>query len=113
MREVLLGLCDKYMDENKIKEIVNVQEIDWEKLCGFVIANRMTGISYKNLKRVNIKIPGEIEKALQVLYEINKVKSEKFKNDILYISSLLNNVNFPYALLKGAFLTTSDRKSVV
>lgn len=107
MREVLLELCDKYMDVYKIKEIIKVQEIDWEKLCGFVIANRMIGISYKNLKKANIKIPGEIEKALQVLYEINKVKSEKFKNDVLYISKLLNNVSFPYALLKGAFLTTS------
>lgn len=98
----LFRLCDIYN-----KEKINLEHYDLEKLLGQIILNRMAGVAYSNLAFVQDKVPKEFREALQAVYLHNMHKSGIFKEHVRYLSSLLAEGTFKYALLKGAFLSTA------
>lgn len=100
MSNKLFKLADVY-NEEKIKIL---SEDNIELIVGEVILNRIVGIAYDNLDLSYV--PKEIEKNLKILNKYSVESSERFIDNVHYISDILKNVDFQYALLKGSFLTT-------
>ncbi len=101
MNNPLFRLCDIYN-----KEKINLGYYDLEKLLGQIIINRMAGVAYGNYSFVQDKVPNEFKEALQAVYLYNVQKSRTYREHVRYLSSLLEEGAFKYALLKGAFLST-------
>ena len=78
-----------------------------EKLVGKFILNRVVNIAYKNLLKKECTKMGEFEKPLKIMYEENLKRAKLCKENIEYVCKVLENVEFPYALLKGAYLITN------
>lgn len=98
---ILFRLCDIFN-----KEEINVEHCDYEKLLGEIIINRMVGAAYHNLSFLNNRVPKEFKSALQVILSQNIKKARKFKNNVKYLSEILSESEFNFALLKGSFLST-------
>ena len=78
---------------------------DYNKLLGDILMNRVTGIVYDNIK-YNNEYPSEFKRALKILTQYNVKAAETYYSQVKYISNILKDVKFKYALLKGAFLIT-------
>lgn len=103
MEKILFSLADVTMP--KVKH--NLEKDDFELLLGEICLNRVAGIAYKNIVgNPDIIAPKEMIKVLKILYEDNLKKSERYRKHIKYLSGILNNADFKYALLKGALLNT-------
>ena len=69
--------------------------------------HRVGGIAYYVLKKFNLlgQVNREFRNGLKSCYEMNLVKTTAFK-DILYsLSTVFSEAQFPYAFLKGAYLS--------
>lgn len=88
-------LCDK---------IKIMPDDDQKQLVEQIINNRIVGIAYKNLDILSLC--QEVRNKLVILKENSDMKCKTFQKNLQYLSNLLENVDFKYALLKGAFLST-------
>jgi len=75
-----------------------------ELLMGNIILNRIVKIAYNNLDLNTLS--ADFYKAIQALKESCEKQHLKFEGNLYYLSTLLENIKFKYALLKGAFLST-------
>lgn len=107
MNNILFMLSDFYMEaDSGLKKIEGETE-----LLGELCVNRVAGIAYLNLKKlVNLHVIKEFENTLKAVYLDNLKRTQHYKKNVRMISKLLENVSFPYALLKGAYLTTNIYK---
>lgn len=103
MNNILFALSDCYMNPDlEVTQIENETE-----LLGELCINRVAGIAYLNLKKLgNLHVIKEFENTLKAVYADNVGRAKKYKKNVEMISKLLEGVDFPYALLKGAYLTT-------
>ncbi len=103
MNRVLFSLSDYYM-----KPDMNLKKIENEsELLGELCVNRIAGIAYLNLqKHKNLQVIKEFENTLKAVYLDNVERTKYYKQNVRMISKMLEGVKFPYALLKGAYLTT-------
>lgn len=99
MGNILFSLSDVY-NEEKIGIPFNVSE---ETIVGGIILNRIVGIAYNNLELSTLN--RESKKCLSVLKGFYEKQFDSFIRKLEYISQILSEANFKYALLKGAFLT--------
>jgi len=103
MSEWLFKLADIYMEPGE--DAVYFE--DAESLLGEICINRVVGIAYKNIeKNHNLNLPGEFRKSLKAIYKANVEKSEHYRENLKYVASIMNNAEFPYAFLKGTYLST-------
>ena len=92
-------LADEYCSK-KIK----YKDIHCERFIDFIITNRIIGIAFDNL--IKKSLPKKVYIDIKALYENDKNKTDNFKENLIYISYMLKNIDIDYALLKGAFLIT-------
>lgn len=99
---LLFQLSDVQYKKQKFR---NSKLNNYNKLLGDVIMNRVTGIVYDNIK-YNNDYPLEFRETLKILTQHNVKVAETYCSQVKYISKILKDVKFKYALLKGAFLIT-------
>ncbi|MCM1535224.1 MAG: nucleotidyltransferase family protein [Clostridium sp.] len=103
MGKLLFHLADATMPKEKF----NFQKEDQELLLGEICINRIASIAYRNLVNDSeINISNEVLKILKIIYENNLKRSKQYCENVKYISQIMKDVDFGYALLKGAFLNT-------
>ena len=96
----IFALSDVYL-ESKI-QISSEDNI--EELFGQIVTNRIVGTAYANLDLSTLH--NDIRKSLEILKTNCEERTSFFKENLEYLSNVLKNVPFKYALLKGAFLST-------
>ncbi len=103
---LILELC-RFMqpDKGKIAEYLQ-QSLHWPYILGQLLFHRVGGAAYYTLDACNLlgKIHRECRNTLKTVYDSNVVKSASMKEALEEVGSLLQNVSFPYALLKGSYL---------
>lgn len=99
----LFEISDVYMEKSD-----NWTSFENEsELLGEICLNRIAGIAYGNLKRLpQLRTIKEFENTLSAVYNDNVSRTRLFKQNVKYLSQILKDANFRYALLKGAFLIT-------
>lgn len=104
MNKLLFKLSDVYMKE----ELYNKENPENESLLfGDICLNRVVGIAYNNILKIeNFNVSKEFMETLKIIYNYNINKAKKFSENIEYIANIMEDADFNYALLKGAFLTT-------
>ncbi len=104
-KNLLFALSDPFTEEKiNLENIVNAEE-----LFGLVVLNKMVGVVYDNIELNTLH--GELRKALTILREDYLNKSELFKQQLKYLSTILDGYDKDYSLLKGSFLTSNIYKS--
>lgn len=98
----LIKMSDVYNDEK-----LYFDNTIGEKIFGKIILNRIGNIAYRNLLNAGCSKFGEYSKIFEVMYKDNISKAELCVSNINKVSNILKNADFPYALLKGAYLITN------
>ena len=105
--ELVLELC-KFLEPNK-KKIENLMEsgIDYPLVLGHLLCNRMGAVAYYTLKECELlgKVNREFRNTLKSIYDADNEKVESFNEALKMICCILEKADFPYALLKGAYLS--------
>ena len=104
--EFILNAC-KYLDNNtESDKKLNIDNLNMPYILGQLLYNRIGGVAYYTLVESNIieKMNREFKNTLQTIYETNIIKRNNFKQALNLLSTILKNVDFPYALLKGSYL---------
>jgi len=96
----LLLMADPTYKDGKIKLM---PEDNQEFILGWLILNRCVSIAYRNLDLSTLH--RDIRKALKVLADADKKRSEIFKHELQLIVEKLKGVDFDYAFLKGTWLS--------
>ena len=76
-----------------------------EELFGQIVLNKMIGVAYDNIELHTLH--GELRKALTILRNDYLYKSNLFKQHLKYLSTILDEYDKDYSLLKGSFLSTN------
>ncbi len=97
--DVFLKLSDVYLDEK-----IEVDNALGEKILGKAVINRVVNIVYRNLK--NNSGLRDFGAAYKAIYNMNMELAKKCKKNIETICGIMEEADFPYALLKGAYLLT-------
>ena len=101
-------ICCKYLQQN-YEQIIELQnkELDYIYILGQLLYNRIGGVAYYVLeKSLSMgKLNREFKNTLIAIYETNIVKNESFRKSLNFLASILGEVDFPYALLKGSYLS--------
>lgn len=102
MENLLFKLADVNMEP-----IEGIQLRHPERLLGQLCINRVGGIAYRNLEKIDgLDTHNEFINTLKAIYEQNLQKTDIFFQHMRYVTKILKNADFAYALLKGALLTT-------
>lgn len=97
----LIKMSDAYNQEK-----IYFDNIIGEKIFGKIILNRVGNIAYRNLLNAGYTNLGEYSGIFEVMYKENIRKAELCIRNINKVSNILKDADFPYALLKGAYLIT-------
>lgn len=107
-QSVVLELC-KFLDPDreKIKSILS-KPIDYPFVLGHLLYNRMGAVAYHTLKTCDLlgSINREFCNILASVYEADCERAESFSMAVDMMSRILQHADFPYALLKGAYLAS-------
>ena len=98
MTKILFSLSDVYNHE-KIQLTSTDNE---EAIIGGIILNRIVGIAYYNMDMSSIN--KESRKCLTILKKYYEKQYDSFIKRLQFITTILKEVDFQYAFLKGAFL---------
>ena len=111
----ILELC-KFIepDKEKIADFLMNQVGSFAKplafpyVLGQLCWHRMGGTAYFVLRECGLleNVNREFESTLKTVYDSGIVKSQSFKKALCELAEILNDVSFPYALLKGAYLVS-------
>jgi len=114
---LVLELC-KFVapDKEKIETLME-QTLNWPYILGQLLFHRMGGAAYYVLRECGLlgKINREVRNSLKIIYDSGKTKSESFKTALSELAEIMNsrsnenswqNADFPYSLLKGAYLVS-------
>lgn len=103
---LVLELC-KFLnpDKNKIKDLLEYP-LDYPLVLGQMLYNRMGSAAYQTLKQCDLSghINREFHNVLANVYQLDCTRTESYIQSVEMIGRILNNADFPYALLKGAYL---------
>ena len=105
---LMLELC-RFADPEKDKiEALMQQPIDYPVVLGQLLYNRMGAAAYHTLKECGLlgRVSREFRSPLKDMYDIGREKTESFREALNIIDGMMAGVNFPYALLKGAYLAS-------
>ena len=104
--QLILELC-KFLDydRKKIKKLLS-EKLDMAYVLGNLMMNRVGGIAYTVLKDSGCigLVNREFKSTLENVFENNKCRTQSFKESLVHMTKMLENVNFKYVFLKGAYL---------
>lgn len=98
---LLFQICDPFLESSTGVDCSGNQET----LFGQIVLNKMVGIAAGNIQMPSLN--PEIRKAIQLLHKNYLYKSTVFKKHLKHLANILVDADFPYALLKGAFLSAN------
>lgn len=104
--ELIMELCRFIRpDKEKIKGLME-QGISWPYVLGQLLFHRMGGAAYYILRECGLlgRVNREVRNSLKIIYDSGKAKTEAMKTALAEIAGILQNADFAYALLKGAYL---------
>ncbi|MCI9415713.1 MAG: nucleotidyltransferase family protein [Clostridiales bacterium] len=103
---LVLELC-RYLQPNrkKIEELLE-GPIDAALVLGELLYHRMGSVAWHVLKECGLtgRVNREFRNTLHMVYDSNCQKSTGFRRLLTGMADVLEDVNFPYAVLKGARL---------
>ena len=102
----ILELC-RFLDSDKeTLSALLAQPLDLPYILGQVLYNRMGGAAYVTLKENNLlgRVNREFRSTLQAIYQVGVDKVRSLLQALEMLEDVLRQADFPYALLKGAFL---------
>lgn len=104
-RFILELIKGEYADKEVLSDLMK-EQMDYPYILGQLLYNRVGAMAYLTLKQNKFlsKVNREFRNSLKAIYEYNSVKTANFNNAIMLLSSICKDFNFPYALLKGAYL---------
>lgn len=105
---LILELC-KFIDYDKAKiEELMKGSVHWSYVLGQLMFHRMGAAAFYTIKECELlgKVNREFRNSLKMAYDIGKVKSESLKSALTMLYDIIGNADFPYALLKGAYLVS-------
>lgn len=93
-------------DKNQI-EFLMEKPLDYPYILGQLLYNRAGGIAYYTLLKCGFlkNTDREFRNSLKTAYEAGIDKTKDLHTVLKYLYTALENANFNYAVLKGAFLT--------
>ena len=110
----ILELC-KFIspDKDKLSELLE-ETLNFPYILGQVLFNRMGAAAYFTLESCGLlgKVNREFRTTLKSIYDVGIDKKSSFATAIEMLEDILKNFNFPYALLKGAYLYQSYPKGL-
>lgn len=104
-RFILELIKGEYADKEVLIDLMKGR-MDYSYILGQLLYNRVGATAYLTLKQNELlqKVNREFRNSLRAIYEYNSVKTESFNKAVEMLSSICKDFNFPYALLKGAYL---------
>jgi len=102
----ILEVC-KFFDPNKEKLIELIESpLDYQYILGQLLYNRIGGAAFLTLYDCELlsNLNREFRNTLKSIFQMNCIYSENFKSALNYIGEIMEPGEFPYALLKGAYL---------
>ena len=104
--ELILDLC-KFIrpDSEKIKRLM-AYTLNWPYILGQLLFHRMGSAAYHILRECGLlgRLNREVRNTLKTVYNSAVIKSESIKCALAELAGLLEIADFPFALLKGAYL---------
>ena len=104
--DLILSLCCfADPDAEHIKELL-LEHYDIVNVLGNLLYNRMGPVAWYVLKscRLTQNVNREIRNSLQMIYESSCKKANRFRKMLAETADILNELDFPYAVLKGGRL---------
>lgn len=106
--QLILELC-KFVNPRKQKlEYLLSLPIDYPYVLGQLLYNRMGSTAYYVLRENELlgKVNREFRNTLKSIYLADRERTNSFHSTLNMLQSILQAADFPYALLKGAYLST-------
>jgi len=101
--------CCKYLhpDFELLSELCS-QNLDLIYILGQLLYNRVGGIAYFVLEKAQLidKQNREFRNTLKTIYQTNIAKGKSFQNSLDFLGGVFTEVDFPYAFLKGSYLSS-------
>lgn len=109
--EIIVTLCKYRLNSNEIDDIqskLNECNINWEKMFGYILVNRLVGPVWRNIKRYTLKTTNftDFAKYLYLLYKAQLKKSEEQLDYLKNIVVFLNENYIKYTVLKGPLMSS-------
>ena len=106
MKNTLFKICDiNFNSEDLLDEDKEEIKFNQEELLGHIIYNRVAGIAYNNLLRIEDKIVSkDIMLCLQNQYKYDIERTKRYLESLKNLSKIFEEVDFKYDFLKGAYL---------
>lgn len=104
--ELIIELC-KFVDADKDKlEHLMERNLQWPYILGQLLYHRMGGAAYLSLNKSGLlgKVNREFRNTLKTVYDSNVVKAQSMYQALGVVADVIQNLECPYALLKGAYL---------
>ncbi len=105
-QKLVLELCriEGYNKENV--ELALNKRLDYAYVLGQLHMHRMAAAAYYVLQKTELlgKVNREFRSSLKAVYQYNQYKVASYKKALDELVYLLENVDFPYTILKGGFL---------
>lgn len=105
---IVLELCKLFnSNTNEIRELFEYP-VDYPFVLGQLLYNRMGSAAYQILKQCDLSeyVNREFYNVLANLYQVNCTRTESYIQSVEVVGQILNDAGVPYALLKGAYLTS-------
>ena len=102
----ILELC-KFIYPNKIAiESMMKKPLNYQYILGQLLYNRMGGVAYYTLLKSNLlkDTNREFRNTLKIIFESGVSKTDALHTSLGYLYTILKDVDFNYAILKGSFL---------
>ena len=105
--EFILGCCKFLRPDHGRLEELHGGGLDYAYILGQLLMHRVGGAAWHTLRGSPLlgRLNREFKNALSAIYETNVEKSESFKKALGYLAGMLASARFPYALLKGSYLS--------
>ena len=101
--------CCKYLQPDcDILSDLYSKNLDLIYILGQLLYNRVGGIAYHVLEKSTLvkQLNREFKNTLKAIYENNIIKNESFKKSLDFLGGIFSEIDFPYALLKGSYLSS-------
>lgn len=115
-QQAVLSLCNwKHPDRDRLSALLDgkgrrkggEKELDLPWVLGQVLWGRAGGMAYLALEKTGLlmKVNREFRNTLTSVYTANRIRNESFQMALAGLAGTLRQADFPYALLKGAYLS--------
>lgn len=102
----ILELCRFIHPDKSRLEALMEHMLDYPYILGQILYHRMGAVAYETLRKCELlgRVHREFRSTLKAIYEIGTDKTNSMLCAMQSLRGALKTVDFPYALLKGAYL---------